>query len=109
MAQWQWPRIRRLQIAEHEVDDRPSTPLDIGEGRHLPSEDHAQCVLVREIHDAQSAERDVEVDRLDIVPEMSAILPALENTRDDLGQRRAEHPELLRLPKVPRLVEILHR
>src|SRR5678815_2899321 len=92
--------VRHLQIAEHEFDDGPPAPFDIGGGCHLPLEDHAQTVLVGEIHNAKCADRNVEVDRLDILPELSAALAALENAGDDIGQRGLEHLELLRFAPV---------
>src|SRR5689334_12238042 len=85
--------IGHLQIAEHEFDDRAPAPFDIGGGCHLPLKDYAQTVLVGEIHDAKCADRNVEVDRLDILPELSAALAALENARDHIGQRGLEHLE----------------
>src|SRR4051794_19056407 len=102
-------RILFLQIAEHEVDHRAPSLLDVGRRHQVAPEDDPEGVLVREAHDAERADRDIEVDRLDVETELSVALAALEDARDDVGQRRLEHVELLRFSQVARLVEVLHR
>src|SRR6476620_7966977 len=101
--------IRILQIAEHELHNRALAPCYAGRGCHLTLEDDAQAVLVGEVHDAKRADRDIEIDWLDIPPELSAALAALEDARNDIRQRRLEHVELLGFSKMTGLVEILHR
>src|SRR6185295_522633 len=88
--------IRILQIAEHELYDRALAPCNAGRGCHLAREDDAQAVLVGEVHDAERADRDIEIDRLHVPTELSAALATLEDTRDDIRQWRLEHVELLR-------------
>src|SRR6478672_7876491 len=101
--------IRILQIAEHELHNRALAPCYAGRGCHLALEDNAQAVLVGEVHDAKRADRDIEIDRLDIPPELSAALAALEDAGNDIRQRRLEHVELLGFSQMARLVEVLHR
>src|SRR3954469_25759227 len=101
--------IRILQIAEHELHNRALAPCDAGRGCHLALEDDAQTVLVGEVHDAKRTDRDIEIDRLDIAPELSAALATLEDACDDIRQRRLEHVELLGFSQMASLVEVLHR